>query len=229
VTGQPRFTPQSLIGLLVIVIGVVFTLDNLGIAHWQPYLWRYWPAAILAIGLYKLWQSRDGYGGAFGGFLFTVVGAWLLLENLALVRLSFGDLWPLLLVCFGGYLVWNGVMGPRRRATADAVDVISATAIMGGVTRAVNSRSFRGGDLTAIMGGCEIDLRQASIDGEAVIEVFAIWGGIELKVPEDWTVVPRVTAIMAGVEDKTRPVPGAPGKRLLLRGFVMMAGVDVKN
>ena len=66
-------------------------------------------------------------------------------------------------------------------------------AILGGVNRGNNSRDFRGGDLTAIIGGCEIDLRQAAINGEAAIDMFAMWGGIEMKVPEDWAVASRVT------------------------------------
>ena len=57
---------------------------------------------------------------------------------------------------------------------------------MGGVIRRSNSQTFEGADLTAVMGGCEIDLRQASMapGGEAVIDVFAFWGGIDVKVPE---------------------------------------------
>ena len=39
--------------------------------------------------------------------------------------------------------------------------------------------------------------------------MFAFWGGIEIKVPEDWTVVTRVMPLMGGVEDKTRAPPGA--------------------
>ena len=80
------------------------------------------------------------------------------------------------------------------------------------------------------MGGCEIDLRQASIEPgtEAVIDVFALWGGIEIKVPDDWTVVTRVTPLMGGVEDKTR-VPQTTDKRLVVNGFVVMGGVVVKN
>jgi len=225
-----RVTPQLFVGLMVTALGVLFMLDNLGIARWDDYVLRYWPAALIAIGLLKLWQSRDGMGGSFGGLLFTFAGTWLLLEHTALVRISFLDLWPLLLVFFGVYLVWQGVSAsPRRGGTQETNATVTATAILGGVNRGNNSPAFKGGDLTAIMGGCEIDLRQASIDGDAIIDVFALWGGIEIRVPEDWTVVSRVVPIMAGFEDKTRPSQTAVGKRLVVRGFVMMAGVEVKN
>jgi predicted membrane protein len=103
---------------------------------------------------------------------------------------------------------------------------------MGGVVRRSNSQTFEGADLTAVMGGCEIDLRQASMvaGGEAVIDVFAFWGGIDIKVPEDWTVIVRAIPLMGGVEDKTRVPPAATtSKRLVIRGIVVMGGVVVKN
>lgn len=224
-----RLTPQLLIGLIVISIGVLFTLDNVGIVRWDRYVLRYWPAGLIAIGLVKLWQSHDGMGGAFGGLLFTIAGGWLLLEQTTLIRISFMDLWPLLLVLFGGYLVWQGVVGPRPRSTSDANATLNATAILGGITRGNNSRAFKGGDITAVMGGCELDLRQANIEGEAVFDVFALWGGIEIRVPEDWTVVSRVMPLLGGFADSTRPPQAALTKRLVIRGFVIMAGVEVKN
>src|SRR4029453_15113672 len=158
-------------------------------------------ASVLARGTDCDWTHQAmavarRHGRPFCGLVFTFAGTWLLLEHTALVRISFLDLWPLLLVFFGVYLVWQGVSGaPRRAGTNDSNATVTATAILGGVNRGNNSPAFKGGDLTAIMGGCEIDLRQAGIDGEAVIDVFALWGGIEIRVPEDWTVVSGVVPI----------------------------------
>ena len=115
------------------------------------------------------------------------------------------------------------------KRAADSAATVSGLAILGGVKRGNNSRAFKGGDLTAIMGGCEIDLRQAAIDGEASIDLFAMWGGIEIRVPEDWTVISRVVPLLGGVEDKTRPPQGATAHRLVLRGFAIMGGIEVKN
>jgi hypothetical protein len=56
-----------------------------------------------------------------------------------------------------------------------------------------------------------------------------LWGGIEIRVPEDWTVVSKVVPVMAGVEDKTRPPQGATAHRLVLRGLALMGGVEIKN
>jgi predicted membrane protein len=226
-SGRPRLTPQLVFGLCIVIVGVLFTLDNMGIVYAEDYL-RYWPAGLVAIGLVKLWQARTGQCGVFGGFMFVGIGMLLLLDALDMVHIRIGQLWPMLLVFFGASMVWRGLHGTRPRS-ADSADTISGIAILGGVKRGTNSRTFKGGDLTAIMGGCEIDLRQAAIDGEAAIELFAMWGGIELRVPEDWTIVNRVVPLLGGVEDKTHPPPGMTAHRLVLRGFAIMGGVEVKN
>ena len=91
------------------------------------------------------------------------------------------------------------------------------------------SQAFEGADLTAIMGGCTIDLRGADIGAEpAVIDAFAFWGGIEILVPEGWVVTNKVLPLLGGASDTTRPAAGA-SKQLLVRGTSMMAGVQIGN
>lgn len=225
--GRPWLTPQLVLGLLIVVVGVLFTLDNMGVVYAEDYL-RYWPLGLIAIGLVKLWQAGHGQCGGFGGGLFVAAGSLLLLDSLEVMRVSLNQMWPMLLVLFGASMVWRGLHGTRA-ASIDATDTISGIAILGGVKRGNNSRAFKGGDLTAIMGGCEIDLRRAAIDGEAAIEVFAMWGGIEIRVPDDWTIINRVVPLLGGVEDKTQPPTGATTHRLVLRGFAIMGGIEVKN
>jgi Domain of unknown function (DUF5668)/Cell wall-active antibiotics response 4TMS YvqF len=222
-----RSVPQLILGLVIVSLGVLLTLDTLGIADARDYI-RYWPAGLIAIGLGKLWEGRHSNSGVLGGLVLLGIGAWLLLNEFDIVRANVWELWPIFLVLFGASLVWRSLSG-RRPAPDDHNSVLSAVAVLSGVNRGNNSATFRGGDLTAIMGGCEIDLRQAQIDGEAIIDVFALWGGIELRVPEDWTVISRVTPLMGGFEDKTRPPQGASVHRLIVRGFILMAGVEVKN
>ena len=65
-----RLTPQLVVGLIVIAVGVVMTLDNLQVIDASRYL-RFWPGALIILGVVKIWHSRDGMGGAFGGFLFV--------------------------------------------------------------------------------------------------------------------------------------------------------------
>ena len=247
----PRLTPQLVVGLLIIFVGVVFTLDELGIAPAINYL-RFWPLALVLIESIKMLQARDG-GGAFAGLLFTLAGVWLQAEELDIIHIRIWQIWPLALVLFGGYLVWQGLAGRGSRPAptldpvipetpvrddwgghtsakvVDATSTVSGVAVFGGVSRGNNSRTFRGADLLAIMGGYQLDLRQAAINGDAVIDIFVMWGGIEIRVPENWSVSSRIVPLMAGVEDKTRPPQSATDHRLELRGFALMGGVEIKN
>lgn len=220
-----RMTPQLVFGLIVIAAGVLFTLDNLGFVHAENYT-RFWPTGLIAIGLLKLSQTRRGPPALVSMFM-VVLGAWLLFGELTEYRIHFGDLWPVLLVLFGAYLVWQGV-SVRASRPIEGGSMISAMAILGGVSRGSNTRDFRGADLTAILGGCELDLRNATLDGEAVIDVFSLWGGIEIRVPEEWIIDSHVVPILGGVDEKTRR-PAAGGPHVTVRGFAIMSGVEIKN
>ena len=141
------------------------------------------------------------------------------------------DFWPLLLIGVGGHLVWQAFSpdAPGQRGVDDSA-MVSAVAVMGGFDRRLTSTEFRGGELTAIMGGGKLDLREATMaDGQAVVNVFALMGGFEIIVPETWSVRVEVTPFMGGTEDKTRTSPGPSAPRLVVRGFVMMGGVEIKN
>jgi hypothetical protein len=128
-------------------------------------------------------------------------------------------------------LVWQTTRRhARREPSADPSATIAAVCIWSGADRKSSSADFRGGELTAIMGGCEVDLSQARIaSGEAVIDLFAFWGGIEIRVPADWSVVSHVTAFMGAYEDGTTPPAGGSTQRLVLRGLAVMGAVEVKN
>jgi len=230
---RPRVTVQALLGVLIIAVGVLFTLDNLDIIDARDYL-QYWPVGLVAIGLLKLYHAARGGRGWFGGLLFVSIGAWMLIERIVYFRIDARQVMPLFLVFLGGYLVWRGLFGGSAGArAADGVNRFSSLSILGGCERRSSAPAFEGADLTAIMGGCDIDLRGASIapGTEAVIDVFAFWGGVDLKVPDDWIVVNRVVPLLGGVEDKTRtPIASAaPAKRLVVRGVVIMGGIGVRN
>jgi predicted membrane protein len=223
-------TAQVVFGLMVVAAGVLFTLDGLEMLDARDYL-RFWPAGLVAVGLLKLWHAlRDGHGW-FGGIAFVALGTWMLVERIVYFTINARAVFPLVLVALGGYMVWRGFGGERRHRASDGHAAFSVFAIMGGMARRSSSQAFQGADLTAVMGGCEIDLRQASIapGHEAIIDVFAFWGGIDIKVPEDWTVITRAMPLMGGVEDKTRAPQGAADKRLVIRGVVLMGGVVIKN
>jgi len=104
-------------------------------------------------------------------------------------------------------------------------------AVFGGVERHISVTDFHGAQCTAVFGGCKIDLRDAQIQGrEAVLETYAIFGGVEIRVPDDWEVVNHNMTIFGGVSDHRRHFPRGPDtKTLILDGATVFGGTEVKN
>jgi predicted membrane protein len=221
-------TPKLIVGASIALAGVLLTLDNLELLNARVIL-RFWPIVLVAVGALMLSRTNQG-GGRMSGTLMMFVGAWLLLNSLDIVEVSIWELfWPIVLILVGTSLVLQTLnRDGERPQTADSVTMF---AVMSGWKHRSNSTNFRGGDVTAFMGGCELDLRQAAIpDGShATLDVVAVMGGAEIRVPPTWTIVSRVVPVMGGVVDKTVPPREATGPSLILRGVVIMGGVEIKN
>jgi predicted membrane protein len=230
-------TPRLIVGLAIALFGVVLVMDRLNLVIADQVL-RWWPAVIIAVGALLFQQSRHVGSGA-NGVVVMIIGGWLLLNTLGIVRLRFWELfWPMVLIGIGTVLVMSAMRRRTRETTAgDSDDTLSIFAVMSGVKRNSLSAHFRGGEANAFMGGFQIDLRQAVIapGEEAVLEMFVVMGGGEIIVPPTWTVATPIMPIMGGIDDKRlAPLPGSvesskPAPRLVLKGLLLMGGIEIKS
>jgi predicted membrane protein len=235
---------QIVIGVTIAILGLLFTLDNLHILRARDYL-PFWPLVLVAVGLAQLLQARSS-ARVWSGSIWIIVGGVLLLERFGWWDINVWALWPLALVFLGGRIFWRALhphephVAPfvesgafatvTGSTTSTAAPTVSGVAVMGSFNRKVVSTAFERADLTALMGGGKLDLREASIAGRsAVVEVFALMGGFEIMVPTTWDVDVEVLPLMGNCDDKTMRHPEGTAPRLIVRGFVMMGGVDIRN
>lgn len=220
-------------GILVIVAGLLFTLDNFGIVS-ARFLLRLWPAALIAIGLTKALQ-RKGYWNGFWGWVLSFAGLFLLLDNLHVLRFPIWKLTPLVLVALGIRLVQKagGRTFPDRTIESRTAATLDETAIFGGWDRAVTTSEFLGGEINAVFGGFALDLTNCRMpDDQATVTVFIAFGGGDIRVPRDWAVDVKAFAIFGGTDDKSEhpALDGdVPPKKLVIDGFVVFGGLDIKN
>ena len=232
--GKVYFDPRVIIALFVILIGVLFLLQNLGIPISFD-IWELWPVALILVGLSHLSRTRDT-GQSLGGWILIIIGVLFLLSNLAIIPYGFFDFWPVILILVGLLILKNAFWGFRKAPSSN--DFINLSFVLGGGDFKFNTKNLKGGKITAIMGGGTIDLREADIqEDEVVIDAFALMGGIEIKVPTTWEVNMQGTPLLGGMDNKasfhaangkdTRP--GQSHKKLTLKGMAIMGGVEIHN
>lgn len=236
--------PGMAVGLILIAVGTLFLLGHMGLVD-TGRLWKFWPLIIVVAGLVKFFKERSQVGGA----ITIVIGVLLQLNQLGYLQLSWGSVWPLILIAAGIAMIWSrfevpnfptppadaGIAGMGTVSGTNSYETLNEYALFGGIERRMHTNSFRGGSIVSVFGGVEVDFLSADIEGqEAVIYVEAIFGGIELRVPERWKVVFQGQSIFGGYSDETRPpladTPGStPRKTLILRGKAVFGGINVKN
>ncbi len=242
--GEWGFSPRLIPGVILVGIGALFLLNNLHVVYLREWV-RYWPVILIAVGIVRLVDSNFSGGRVAGGILIGL-GAICLAQSLGYLYVRFYDLWPVLLIGVGllmlfgrtpwalhrRHRLWRERYGNMNR-NVWSNGTLDEVAVFSGGKRVLNSENFRGGQIVAIFGGVQLDLRKANMaEDSAILEIHSIFGGAEIQIPEHWSAQVRGVGIFGGFGDTTRQpdlsqTPGA--KRLIVQGAAIFGGVDVKN
>lgn len=221
------------IGVILIVIGVFFVLGNVGVLdNFWELLGTYWPVLLILAGVYNIVTNP---AGKVGGIIVALAGVLLLINNLDQIeiftRISF---WPLLLILIG---LWFLFQGGKEAEVVDK-DSLNSIAIFSGNSSKIVSQDFKGGSSVSVFGGTEVDLREASTSGaggrEVKFDVFAMFGGADIYVPESWQVVVKGIPLFGGMDDKTddstlKTENSKEASTIIINYLVIFGGVEVKN
>jgi predicted membrane protein len=238
-----------LFGSAIVLIGVLFLLQNLDIIRVDN-AWRLiGPSLLIAFGVSR---AIDSYrpGGRLWGALIAAAGVLLLLGNLRIIDPHIWRyIWPLFIIAVGLQMLLRGSIYRRRWPAPESgegggkpqpgdggpvgpsSDRLNEWAFFGAVRRRVDSKQFEGGEVNAMFGGVELDLRDAAITkDEAVIEANATFGGVEIRVPESWNVIVAGQGIFGGYEDKRLRTHSQEARpRVVIVGHAVFGGVSIEN
>jgi len=218
-------------GAILVLVGVLLLFSQMGVFDFGDFMSVFWPLILIVVGLWQ-WAIRR-FRPSFWPLLLIIAGVFLLALRLGLLDgRGLGVMIGIVMIAFGIWLVMRKARPSTDYAISDA-DAIDHWVIFGGVEETITSQRFTGGNATVVFGGADIDLRKAALaDGDVTLNLSAIFGGIEIKVPENWQILVDGTAILGGVEDKTGAgaADSSEGQpRLHVRAVAIFGGVEVKH
>lgn len=235
-------------GFLLILVGTLFLAFNRG---WLDPNLRYivfsWPMIFVVFAFFALTKKE------FWGMLFwLILATFFLLPRIAVaypgllpgISEDFSrNFWPILLILVGIGVVLRVSFGKRigscrRERERFDVNEIEGTdgiyirkVIFGGNEDIFLEPVFRGGSIEVVFGGVELDLRRSTLpEGDTILQIEAVFGGIKLYLPDDWVIVPKIDAVLGGVENKrfAKAMSTDGSRRLLITGEVVFGGLEIR-
>lgn len=241
-----RAARKLMIGIIILIYGIILLLDNVGMLPLIiQKIFFSWQIIFILLGLLTVVSHKS----SVSGFLLIAIGVFFLLPKLFDIPYNFTQIfWPFLLILLGFLIIFrrnsNVHHHPRRHCESTAEysshyvgetnpnDYIDDTNIFGGNKQIVVSQQFKGGKITCIFGGSELDFTHSQLaEGVHVIDMVCIFGGASLIVPPDWEVRTEVVSILGGFADKRHAIPGMhdQNKILLIKGVTFFGGGEIKS
>jgi predicted membrane protein len=218
----------------LIIIGIVLVLRNFHIFPYIPWLFT-WPMILVLIGVFILLTRQS----VLAALIFVGIGLWFLLPDIFNLYIDrFWNLWPIILIAIGISLILRTrspryvTQGPSSGGESP-MDYLDEVSIFGGGEKIITSGNFKGGKITNIFGGSEINFLQAKLaPGTIYIDVFTLFGGSTLIVPADWNVKVDMVSIFGGFGDKRDIKKEDLGKKepeVYIKGLMLFGGGELKS
>lgn len=206
-----------------------------------------WEWILIGIGLFI--GFKENFRGSAWIILIAIGSIFLTKDLLKFYGFGF-NFWPVILILVGVYFITQssgkkkrlGVrnrpreygdipLGDNTTISESEDDYIDSTSIFGSDKKIVLSKNFRGGEVTNVFGGSDIDLTQSDIQGRCELEVTAIFGGCTLVIPSNWVIRSEATTIFGGISDKRKMLVNSDlqTKTLIIKGTVLFGGIEIKS
>ncbi len=216
-------------GIVLIAAAIIIALNSFDIIDFDLFFDGWWTLFIIIPSFAGLIENKDKSGSVFG----LLLGIFLLLSARDIV--DFDIIWKLLVPAIVAYIGIKMIVNSFRKNKTDRIvkeikiegrDLQPGVAVFSGTEMNFDNVVFDGADLTAVFGGVDCDLRGAIIDRDCVVKVCAVFGGIDIKAPDNVKVVSNVTSVFGGVDVKKSDSNGA--HTLYIEGVCMFGGIDIK-
>jgi len=217
-------------GLMLICLGVLFLLDQMGRLDFGDLVGRFWPVIFIIIGVSILLSNNFKNVGS--GIFFILFGAFFLLLRMRVFdRAVWHYIWPLAIIATGLWLLLQPVWRPRKNESSDVGgDDLTISQVFSGSSRKVESQNFRGGKADVVFGSAEIDLRAAKLaGGQATLVLSAVFGGIEVYVPRDWQVVLEGSPVLGSIDSHKKAATVPATQTLTIKGSAVFGSIEVKE
>lgn len=215
---------RTITGLTILAFGTFALLGVIGLFDFGAIIGQWWPILLIIGAL--LMYINDRRQVIFSALL-AFAGVLFLLNQLDLINFNVWQLfWPVIIIGVGLSIIVNRG-GKRTKSTDQNVTTISA--LLSGSDTKSHADDYQGGNISATLGGIELDLREAKIKKTATLSVFVLMGGIELKVPKEWNIQSNVTPILGGVDGRAIATPQKGAPTLIITGDVILGGVEIKH
>jgi predicted membrane protein len=224
---------RVIVGVVLVIVGFFLVLRNMDILpHSINHIIFSWQMLLVAIGLVITLSSG---GNRTSGVIIMAIGGFFLIGEIFNNIYDVNMFWPSIFIIVGIVFIlskrrgWNSVStGPI--STDDYIDYVH---IFSGGERQISSDNFRGGKITAIFGGSEIDLTKAKLaPGVQELEIACVFGGATIIVPDEWNVRIDVVPVLGGFGDSRKLHPGRTidmSRQLIIKGAVVFGGGEVKS
>ena len=218
-------------GIVLISVGVIFALNAFGITDIEIFFDGWWTLFIIVPCFIGLFSERTKTGNLIG----LLIGVVLLLccQNV----LGFDMIWklavPAIIVIIGLKVVFGAVFGDKaakilENSRQNGENIQSGCATFSGQTLNFDAERFSGAELTAVFGGVKCDLRNAIIEKDCAINATAIFGGIDIYVPDYVNVKINSNSIFGGVSEKNHRPQNPNAVTVYINATCMFGGVDIK-
>ena len=224
---------RVLIGVILVLAGLFLVIRNTGFfPDFIDNIIFSWPMLLVVIGLVMTLGGSEKTAGV----IVMAVGGFFLIPTIFRETFhAYNLFWPSIFIIIGVIFIvtkrkgWNSV-ATKGIAGNDYIDYVN---IFSGGDRQIVSDNFKGGKVTCIFGGMELDLTKAKLaPGRNEVEIACVFGGATIIVPDSWLVTIEVTPVLGGFTDSRKLTPGRiidQTSQLVLRGAVVFGGGEIKS